>query len=293
MFTLAHLSDPHLAPLPAARVSELLGKRITGLLNWQRKRRFIHRADVLARIVADLKASAADHLAVTGDLVNLSLAAEFPLARRWLESLGGPADVSLVPGNHDAYVSEAAGWPQQHWGDYMRGDGGESFPFVRRRGPVALIGLTTAVPTAPFQATGALGAAQMARCAQVLTEQHDAFRIVLIHHPPRRIPRARHKRLVDAAEFRAMLAAAGADLVIHGHDHIASLEWLDGPRGRIPLVGVPSASAAPGGHDTAAAYNLYRIERAAGAWRCEMVALGFAGNGGGDIVELSRATLTA
>ena len=36
MFTLAHLSDPHLAPLPAPRWSELIGKRVTGYINWQR-----------------------------------------------------------------------------------------------------------------------------------------------------------------------------------------------------------------------------------------------------------------
>ena len=70
MFVLAHLSDPHLGPLPRPRFAELMGKRATGFLNWRRKRGLIHRADVLARIVADLKAQAADHIAVTGDLVD-------------------------------------------------------------------------------------------------------------------------------------------------------------------------------------------------------------------------------
>ncbi len=56
MFTLAHLSDPHLAPLPAPRWSELIGKRVTGYINWQRRRRFIHQRAVLDRLVADLKA---------------------------------------------------------------------------------------------------------------------------------------------------------------------------------------------------------------------------------------------
>ena len=55
MFTLAHISDPHLAPLPAPRWSELMGKRITGYINWQRKRRFIHDPAALAAIVAALK----------------------------------------------------------------------------------------------------------------------------------------------------------------------------------------------------------------------------------------------
>ena len=43
MFVLAHLSDPHLAPLPRPRPLELLSKRGLGYLNWLRKRRLIHR----------------------------------------------------------------------------------------------------------------------------------------------------------------------------------------------------------------------------------------------------------
>ena len=54
-FVLAHLSDPHLAPLRSP-APELVGKRATGLVNWRRKRTAIHRPEVLARIVADLKA---------------------------------------------------------------------------------------------------------------------------------------------------------------------------------------------------------------------------------------------
>ena len=38
-FKLAHLSDPHLPPLPKARLSELAGKRVLGYLNWTRNRR--------------------------------------------------------------------------------------------------------------------------------------------------------------------------------------------------------------------------------------------------------------
>src|SRR5437763_5562 len=99
MFVLAHLSDPHLAPLPRPRLHELVGKRIGGFVNWHRNRRAFHLSAVLERIVADLKSRTPDHIAVTGDLVNLSLAAEFAPARAWLERLGPPHDVTLVPGS--------------------------------------------------------------------------------------------------------------------------------------------------------------------------------------------------
>src|SRR5262245_55987039 len=122
MFVLAHLSDPHLAPLPRPRLLELLGKRATGYVNWRRRRQLVHRSDVLARIVADLKQQAADHIAVTGDLVNIALAAEFKPGRAFLETLGSARDVTLVPGNHDAYVRSGIRYSNVHWTEYMRGD---------------------------------------------------------------------------------------------------------------------------------------------------------------------------
>jgi len=290
MFVLAHLSDPHLAPLPKPRWSELIGKRATGYFNWTRNRHLVHRSDVLARIVADLKAQAPDHIAVTGDLVNIAAAGEFPPARQFLETLGPVHDVTLVPGNHDAYVRAGIRYCDQHWGGYMRGDHEISFPFVRRRGPLALIGLSSAVPTAPFMATGCLGSEQITRFSELLERCAHCFRVVLIHHPPVSKPSRRFKRLLDGADFCAALARHGAELVIHGHDHERALVYLDGPQHRIPVVGVPSASEAPPGKHDPAGYNLYRIDGEDGAWRCEVISRGLAGDGD-NVVEIKRRML--
>lgn len=274
LFTLAHLSDIHLAPLPAVHVLDLCSKRITGYLNWQRKRRSVHDRAVLDRIVADVKAQAPDHIAVTGDIANIGLEAEYAPGRAFLDSLGAPATVSFVPGNHDIYVAESVGFADRAWGDFMRGDGGESFPYFKRRGPLAIIGLNTGVPTAPFQATGTLGEAQLATLGPLLDRARDEklFRVVLIHHPPVS-DSPHHKRLTDAAAFMQVIARHGAELILHGHDHLDMLNHIDGPNGaRVPAVGVPSASAAPGADKANAGYHLYRIDGDAGAWRCEMVA---------------------
>jgi 3',5'-cyclic AMP phosphodiesterase CpdA len=301
-FVLAHLSDPHFAPLPTPRLAELAGKRVLGFVNWRRKRHAIHRTDVLARIVADLKAQAPNHVAVTGDLVNISLPSEFAPARAWLEALGAPSDVTLVPGNHDAYVRGAAEQPHLHWGSYLRGDDGPgpaaasepAFPFVRRRGPLALIGLSSAVPTPPFFATGRLGVDQLGRLADLLPRlaKEALFRVVLVHHPPLSKRSDHFKRLVDGAALCDVLKRHGADLLIHGHDHRHSLSWLDGPNGRIPAVGVPSASEAPPGEHDPAGYNLYRIEGQSGSWRCEAISRGLMPQGE-CVVELKRTMLTA
>jgi 3',5'-cyclic AMP phosphodiesterase CpdA len=334
VFVLAHLSDPHLAPLPRPRPSALASKRLLGYLNWRRSRHRIHRAEVLDAITRDLRAARPDHIAVTGDLINIALPSEFEAARRWLDALGAPADVSVVPGNHDAYVAEAALYGERHWAPYMTGDreaptapsplvgegrgggsggnrtlvphtttptpdpspqaGGEktAFPYLRRRGPVALVGLSTAVATPLFMATGELGREQIARAAKLLGELRDAnaFRVVMIHHPPVAPASAHHKRLIDAAAFREAIAAVGAELVIHGHDHVHALGWLAGNEGRVPVVGVPSASACAGMKHHAAACNLYAVGGGPGAWSCEVVSRGLSASGA--VEEINRFALS-
>jgi 3',5'-cyclic AMP phosphodiesterase CpdA len=291
MFVLAHSSDLHMALTP--RLSELAGKRGLGFINWQRGRKYIHRRETLEIITRDVKAAAADHIAVTGDLVNLSLPVEYAAARAWLDNLGPPHDVTVIPGNHDAYVLQALGGPEKFWGDYMRGDdGGEpgTFPFVRRRGPVALIALSSALPTGPFMATGELGDAQLARLAEALEQTRGLFRVVLIHHPPESPPKRYLRRLTDGAEFRQVLAVHGADLVLHGHDHRRALTWLDGPDKKIPAVGVTSASARVAHrHENAAGYHLFRIEADGNAWRCDMIARERGADGG--VHDVERQTL--
>jgi 3',5'-cyclic AMP phosphodiesterase CpdA len=292
MFLLAHLSDPHIGPIPTPRLREVMSKRGLGLINWYRKRHRHHRLDVLDAIVADMHAQKPGHIAVTGDLVNVSLEAEFAIAAKWLDKVGTPQDVSLVPGNHDAYVRRMATSAAKHWGEFMRGDDGAAFPYVRRRGPLAIIGLTTSVPTGPLMATGRLGGEQMARFAEILIElsREPVFRVVLIHHPP--VPNRGHhmKRLIDGPFFRAMLAEHGAELVLHGHNHEQQLVWLDGPNSRIPSVGVPSCSAIVSTHDEPAAYNLYAIGGEPGAWTCDMTVRGLSFGREG-ITQLMHETL--
>jgi 3',5'-cyclic AMP phosphodiesterase CpdA len=245
-------------------------------------------------LVRDLKSRAPDHVAVTGDLVNIALEAEFAQARAWLHGLGSPHDVTLVPGNHDAYVRPALAAQATYWHEFMRDDGAESpalrFPFVRRRGSLALIGLSSAVPTAPFMATGRLGGKQIERLEDILGRLAGLCRVVLIHHPPFGEPGDRFKRLVDAADLAAVLRRFGAEMVLHGHAHVHALNWLEGPSGPIPALGVPSASAAvaDGKAIDCAAYNLYRIGGTARAYSCEAVTRGFRADAG-RIVELGRS----
>ncbi len=281
-FTLTHLSDPHLGPMPQARLRDLASKRAIGYMNWKRKRHAIHRREVLDELVTDIRAQAPGHIAITGDLVNIALPLEFAAARAWLESVGSPQDISLVPGNHDAYVSGIREHFPTAWADYMHGDGipahaPATFPFVRRRGPLALIGVSTAVPTAPFMATGRLGREQRNALEHLLPqlESENLFRVLLIHHPPITSKGRWAARLQDSDELLTLISKHGVELVLHGHDHRHATVWIDGPDTKIPAIGVPSASAIARGHSQPAAYNLFSVEREGNAWRCDHRVRGF------------------
>lgn len=270
-FTLAHVSDLHLPVPPGALrpLGQLAGKRLLAYLAWRRKRR---RAAAPGALLADIAAGEPDHIAVTGDLTNLALPGEFAAARELLAGLSPPGGLSLVPGNHDATV--AVPWAEGlgRWDDWMAGEGAGpgAFPFLHRRGPLALIGLSSALPTLPGSAAGELGGDQLARLPALLDRaaREGLFRVVLIHHPPLPGPGGRRKALRDGAALREILARDGAELVLHGHHHRVMQGELPGPAGPIPVLGAPHALAP--GHGWAG-WWLHRIERDAGAWRLESV----------------------
>jgi 3',5'-cyclic AMP phosphodiesterase CpdA len=281
--TLAHISDLHIGPLPRPGLRALAGKRATGFLSWRLKRSKIHRREVLEHLAEDLERQKPDHIAVTGDLVNIALPAEFIQARQFLQRIGTPDRVTVVPGNHDAYVSlpwaQAAGlWDAYMTGQRFDGRDGErpprdvrDFPFVRRIGGAALIGVSTALPTVPFSAAGELGAEQLRRLDAILTTlgEAGAFRIVLIHHPPFGGGAYKRKSLRDASALADVIARRGCELMLHGHTHMSQLGRMKGPETSIPVIGVPSASAVLTGHRDPSRYHIYKLargDRADGAW---------------------------
>ncbi|HUF44548.1 MAG TPA: metallophosphoesterase [Aestuariivirgaceae bacterium] len=283
MFSLAHISDVHLAPLPRVRPADLRGKRFIGYHSWHYRRRDIHRPEILEAVVADLLAHRPDHIALTGDLINLSLATEYRLAAQWLSALGDADQITVVPGNHDAYVPFPWDTGLGLWADYMTGDmrvaGAHGsaglaapFPFVRRRGNVALIGASSAVPMGWRLAAGRLGMTQIGALREILRElrQRGFFRILLIHHPPLPGQAEERKALVDASDLKVVLDQEGAELVLHGHNHQAMLTRLESAHGPVHVIGVPSASSAARGGKPPAAWNLYRIERREETWSCNV-----------------------
>ncbi|MGF1649902.1 MAG: metallophosphoesterase family protein [Hyphomicrobiaceae bacterium] len=303
---IAHLTDIHLPPLPRFRIRHWNVKRGLGYANWQRKRQFIHTSDALRAIIAHLKAQSPDHVIVSGDLINIGLPEEYRAALAWLLELGAPADVSVVPGNHDIYTPLWTESGVGRWQAFMTGEplpqlhrGTQAFPFVRtlRRGPssATLIGLNSARPTPPGVAWGVLGKRQRQDLAHILDwlRNQRQFRLVAVHHPP--LPRLAgwRKGLRDSNQLEAMLSGHGAELVVFGHNHVVSETWIDGPDGAFPVIGAGSASTAvQRGEEPAASYHLFEIAPSPGEalWRVRWQRFGLARGLPGPVEKLLDRT---
>ncbi|MGO4563936.1 metallophosphoesterase [Rhizobium sp. 2YAF20] len=276
MFKLAHISDIHLGPLPRLSIRELASKRITGFVNWHRNRSKHLFGGTLDILLEDLKERGPDHLAITGDLVNLASTIEIRTAAEWLRTVGDPAFTSVVPGNHDAYVPGAYEKSMRAWYPYVRGDlsppeweeDRHVFPYLRVRDRVALIGCSTAVATLPFSASGFYSSRQARETVNMLRAAGEAglFRVLMIHHPPIRSATSFHKRMIGIRRFGAVVSTGGAELVLHGHTHLNTVKWLRGQTSPVPVVGIASASQGPGGMKPRAAYNYFTISGSPGAW---------------------------
>lgn len=292
MITLGHLSDLHATDPTDAGVGALLNKRFFGWLSWTLNRHRHYQRHVAEALFEDIQREAPDHVAVTGDLINISLPFEFEAAGHMLRKLGTPEWVTVVPGNHDAYVGVDFECAWAHWTDYLASDVGEqssrasgggsttentasrhhsnmfsfpgNLPTVRIRGDLALVGICTAVPTPPFIAAGRVGEEQLEQLESILgsLRERDLCRVVLVHHPVVDAHVARRRRLVDSKALRSVLERAGAELVIHGHNHRSEFASLEGREGVIPIVGVRSGSYAGPNPEKTARYHLYQIERA-------------------------------
>ncbi len=274
LFHIAHLSDLHV--LSAAGVEwrrMLFNKRITGYANLLLHRGRVYRRDYLRAVVA--AAVQADHVVVTGDITNLSLESEYDAARALLDAVARSAEVSVVPGNHDIYlpaIHHERRFPH-HFAAFLHSDLPQfardlpagPFPYVKLRGPVAIIGLSSAVPRPPFVSAGYLGHVQLAALADLLAHAEVARRtsVVLIHHPPvdARWPIVRLRDgLVDAASLRRTLQGLARGLVLYGHTHVRVRCRLPTALGSVDVISASGAALDSSDDAVRAGFNRYGFD---------------------------------
>lgn len=277
MLRIAHLSDLHvLSPAGVEWRGILANKRITGYANLVLQRGRVYRRGYLLTVL-DAAAAWADHVVFTGDITNLALESEYAEARRLIDGVAARTEVTVVPGNHDIYlpsIQRERRFPR-YFGEFLVSDLPElavrlpagSYPCVKLRGPVAFIGLSSAVPRPPFVAAGYLGHGQLAALEQVLAHPEVTRRlpVILVHHPPvdRRIRLAQLRDgLVDGSALRRSLAVLARGLVLFGHLHRRLRCLLSTPAGVLDVIGASGAALDHPDSSIRAGFNLYEIDDA-------------------------------
>lgn len=272
---IAHLSDLHVLDLEGVPPLAFANKRLLGYANLRFKRKHVHKAEIASLVFREVARAGVDHVVITGDLTNLALESEFRAAHRLIAStLDMPEDrVSVISGNHDAYVSDAKLRPfETIFGAYTSSDlpefglplAGGIFPFVRIRGPLAIIGLSSAVPRPPFVAAGVLGDPQRKALRSILRhpEVRERTPVVLVHHPSYP-PSSRFKTIVeglhDGEGLERDLAESHPAIILHGHLHRRVLRKGRGRDG-LTVIGATSASLHHRDQDRMAGYNLYTFD---------------------------------
>jgi 3',5'-cyclic AMP phosphodiesterase CpdA len=271
-YRIAHISDLHVLNLAGVSPLRFLNKRITGYANLRFKRSHVHKQETLRKVCEAVRAFNPDHLVITGDATNLALESEFETAHALLsDALGlGAERVSFVPGNHDAYTAGAVRSQRARhtFGDWMKSDlalGAAlpmgQFPFVKLRGPLALIGLSSAIAQAPLFARGEIGAPQRNALAEILARPELKGRglVYLVHHPAFHMGKEHFsKGLQDEADLRAVLQPG---TLLHGHLHRRIAATLDIARGgEVRSFGATSASLEHEDSARMAGFNVYEFD---------------------------------
>lgn len=274
MFRLAHISDIHLGPLPKVARRELFSKRITGYVNFRRNRSSPQHGSVTANLTAYLKQLDHDHTVITGDLINLGLPMEIQNAADWLKSLGSCEDHTVVLGNHDAYVRGARDRAMEAWQPWIKGDDNTpvksdlDYPVVRRREKISIIACNSARASAPFLATGYFKRKQAEKLEHLIRKEQEMRQccVVIIHHPPIQGSTPRHKRLIGAKHFKRVVKETGPNLVLHGHTHLETLQYLEGKNSDVPVLCVPAAYQWFGHKKPPASINLLTFSESNNTW---------------------------
>ena len=218
---LAHFSDIHLSlPPPQTPAREIRLKRLASAASYYlngRAWRFANGRERIAGLLADIDAQQPDHVLCTGDLTASSLE----------EELAGVAELfgqrsserfTVIPGNHDRYVRQADGAFERHFGT-------RSYPFMKKLGDIALIGIDVAHPTSVIDSSGWCGADQRAALKEALGKLRGEFVILALHYGLLRESGARDRKRHGLRDDRELIALLDApelplDLVVHGHMHM-------------------------------------------------------------------------
>lgn len=247
---IGHISDIHIFALSSLRPQRFLNKRLLGGANLLLRRRKSHSTALVQQAIKQLNELKVDHVAISGDITNLALEEEFALASNVISTIeGAPQSVSIVPGNHDAYIKDATQKRlfEHTFAHYLKSDLPEyqldsGYPFCHMlHDSVALIGLNSAIPTPYFISGGRVDERELRALLQILEDDRlkNRFVVVMVHHHLLPFPHSRSeipRRMANAPELLNILRKKDVGLAIHGHNHYFQTHTLPHLHGMGDLV---------------------------------------------------------
>ena len=223
MTHLAHLSDLHLLEADHGARSGAERRRLT-FLSAGRKHDAEARRRRAVRALQTAHLRGADHVVITGDLTEDGIPAQYEVLAEVLHESGlAASQVTIVPGNHDAYARGDA------FAQALRGPLRAYAETSTPGAPVVLRGMTLLpVSTAMAQpytfSAGAIERPTLESAAKLAGDSKKGGRalVLAMHHPPQRraIPLMQWlDGLRDHAQVAAILEEHDHVHVVHGHLH--------------------------------------------------------------------------
>lgn len=210
------------------------------------------------RLAAELNEKQPDAIILTGDLTQSGRKREFRAAANYLDKLTPP--LLVVPGNHDAPVYNLGQRLTDPWKRFREFIHHDLRPVLRVK-DVMVAGLNSArrANASLDWSLGRLSSDQIDHAAKTLRRADDAgLRLVAFHHPAVPGPgRAGQAVINRPARALSAFAAAGADVILTGHAHIANAEVIPAG-GRQMLVAAAGTAASTRTRGEGASYNLLR-----------------------------------
>ncbi len=224
------------------------------------------RADQPAALARSIESIAPDVVVVTGDLTRNGRRAEFDLAAEFLGRLSAPKLV--VPGNHDIPVFDPMQRALSPFSRFAARFGSADFS-LRETPDVLIVGMNTAYN---FRlgldwSLGRVSATGLARVIDALrSRKAGRLAVIACHHPlcPNPVDGRRSATAGGPEAFRA-LAAAGMDILLHGHLHRALVRR----HAAGPVEICANTALSDRERDSASGYNAIAVET--GTWQLATV----------------------
>jgi len=158
-----------------------------------------------------------DLIVVSGDLTHRGREVEHEAAARYLRALGPP--VLVVPGNHDIPMLP----PRRMLRTFRAFERHWSLDPVHSAPRLEVVGLSSITPWGYQRGRVRRGDLERA-VARLGAAEPGAFRVVVLHHQMAGAPwRTRKRPLSGRSKVLRRLAGAGAELILGGHVHQATI----------------------------------------------------------------------